>query len=323
MGARIVTGLPIAVMTENARSGRADDNFRLLEAIEALGFWGVSLPDHILHPGESLTGHGGAANAGWRYADPFALLGYLAAATRRVRIMPRVLVIPYRQPFATAHALATIDSLSGGRLVFCPGVGSDEQEFSAMGIALSRRGRITDEYLDIIFGLWNGRPMSYEGEFYRFGDVSLVNEVLQKPRPPVWVGGNSDAALARAVRIADCWTPSCYRYANVGLSAADLRETAARANRARSAAGKPPLDFAVSSSPPLTFLAKSERAQTLRREQVECFTCRGTVDELRTEFLAYKEAGATDYVVNFPPASVEQFLAGARLFMGEIAPGLT
>jgi probable F420-dependent oxidoreductase len=325
MAAKIVTGLPVALLIENARSGRSAENAELIGEIEELGFWGVSIPDHIVHAGESMTGHGdGAGRPTWRYADPFAMLGWLAASTRTLRIMPRVLVMPYRQPFATAHALATIDSLSGGRLLFCPGAGSDREEFELMRIPRNERGRITDEYLDIVLALWGGETASHAGERYAFENVRLVNETLQRPRPPIWVGGSSPAALRRALRIGDGWTPTCYRYqqADGAISARALREQVAWSAAQRKADKKPPLEYAVSSAPPLRFLERSARGRPRQRAEIQYFTCEGTIGELREEFLAFKDAGATSYVVNFPPASAAAYLDGARTFMREIATAL-
>jgi probable F420-dependent oxidoreductase len=326
MAAKIVTGLPVALLVDNARNGRGAENAELLAAIEELGFWGVSIPDHIVHAGESMVGHGeaGAGRATWRYADPFAMLGWLAASTRRLRIMPRVLVMPYRQPFATAHALATIDSLSGGRLVFCPGVGSDREEFETFRIPRSERGRIGDEYLDIVLALWSGEPASHRGERYAFEDVRLVNETLQKPRPPIWVGGSSEASLRRALRIGDGWTPTCYRYSDPSatVSVRDLRRHVAWSSAECAKQKRPPLEYAVSSAPPLVFLERSKRGKPRRRAEIDFFTCEGTPGELREEFLAFKDAGATAYVVNFPPASAAAYREGAEIFMREIAPAL-
>lgn len=333
---KLVTGIPIALFISDARQGKKSTIEKVVREIEELGFWGISMPDHILHPGLSLTGHTVNENPGWRYADPQTMLGYLAAITERVKIMPRVLVLPYRQPFSTAHGLATIDSLSGGRLVFCPGVGSDVEEFKVMGLPRNKRGKMTDEYLEIMYRLWANERASFSGEFYSFEDVSLVVRPVQQPRPTVWVGGSSKASLARAVRAGEGWTPTCFAYPTAqnqagekasgsqssSVSTRRLAELKSWADEERAKAGQPPLEYAVSSAPPLNFLPKSARSRRRPVSEIEFFSCEGTVDEIRDEFLAYKEAGATSYVTNFMPTTPEAYLEGARLFMKEIAPAL-
>ncbi len=297
------------------------------------------MPDHIFHPGLSLTGHTVNENPGWRYADPQAMLGYLASITNRVKIMPRVLVLPYRQPFSVAHGMATIDSLSGGRLVFCPGVGADFEEFNVMRLPRNKRGKMTDEYLEIMYRLWASDSASFSGEFYNFQDVSLVVRPVQQPRPTVWVGGSSEASLARAIRSGDGWTPTNFAYPTMkdssgkreggpagaqssSVSTRRLTELKDWADKERAMVGKPPLEYAVSSAPPLNFLPKSARGSRMPISRIEFFSCEGTVDEIRDEFLAFKEAGATSYVTNFMPTTVETYLEGARTFMKEIAPAL-
>ena len=116
------TGIPIAMLIKDSRVGKPQSIERVVKRIEELGYWGISVPHHVLHYGLGIIGHADAETPGWRYPEPITLLAYLAAVSTNLRLIPRVVVMPYTQPFSVAHAMATVDCLSGGRLVFSPGV---------------------------------------------------------------------------------------------------------------------------------------------------------------------------------------------------------
>ncbi|MFF3585152.1 LLM class flavin-dependent oxidoreductase [Streptomyces mirabilis] len=144
--------------------------------------------------------------AGMPWLDALTALGTLAAVTRRVRIGTSVLVLPRRNPVHVAHALATVDHLSEGRLIVGVGVGNSAvsaAEFDIAGVDMARRGRVTDEYLDLLRRLWTSDDVDHEGEGWRWAGVSLA------PKPvrwvPVWVGGSTSAARRRAGRAGDGW----------------------------------------------------------------------------------------------------------------------
>jgi probable F420-dependent oxidoreductase len=138
--------------------------------------------------------------------DCLSVLTYLAARTERVRIGTGVLVLPYRHPIATAKAIATIDQLSGGRVLFGVGVGWLRDEFDALQLhPFDARGMVTDEQLAIIKAVWTSERSSFTGRFYEFPDVSVTPKPVQRPHPPILVGGNSPAALRRTVRVGDAW----------------------------------------------------------------------------------------------------------------------
>jgi alkanesulfonate monooxygenase SsuD/methylene tetrahydromethanopterin reductase-like flavin-dependent oxidoreductase (luciferase family) len=150
-------------------------------AAEAAGFDSVWTGDHLAH-----------------YIDGIAGLGILAGCTERVTIGSNVLVVPFRRPAVIAKALLTVAQSAGRRVVMGVGPGGDVPiEFAMAGADHSTRGRYTDEALDVIAGLWSGRPFSYAGEWNNFGDV--VMEPVAGARPDVWIGGRSAAALRRAV----------------------------------------------------------------------------------------------------------------------------
>ncbi len=141
------------------------------------------------------------------FYEPLTTLGWLAGVTENVEIGTTVLILPYRSPLETARAFANIDQLSGGRCILGVGVGWAQEEFAALGVPFKKRGAMTNDYLAAIRKLWAEETASYEGQFVRFQDVQTAPLPARKPHPPIWVGGSSDAALRRTVRLADAWHP--------------------------------------------------------------------------------------------------------------------
>jgi probable F420-dependent oxidoreductase len=141
------------------------------------------------------------------FYDPLVTLGYLAATTKRVRLGTSVLVAPYRHPLLIARSAANIDQLSGGRLFLGIGVGWARQEFGALGLRFARRGRQTDEWLDVMRRCWSEERIAHQGEFSSFPAVHTGPAPAQGGGIPIWVGGESDAAVRRAVERGDVWHP--------------------------------------------------------------------------------------------------------------------
>jgi probable F420-dependent oxidoreductase len=181
------------------------------EIMEALGGDSVWVGDHVVIPFGFRTGYPYAAT--WYdpddpppYWEAFSVLAYLAARTTRLRIGTSVAVLPYRHPLLTAKMLATVDVLSGGRLVFGAGAGWFEEEFLALGLStFGERGAITDEQLEIIRRCWTEDRPSFDGAHYRFGELSVRPRPVQQPHPPILIGGTGRAALRRAARYGDFW----------------------------------------------------------------------------------------------------------------------
>jgi probable F420-dependent oxidoreductase len=167
---------------------------------EELGFDSVWIPDHAVVP------RAVEARYGPVYYDAIAVLGYLAGITHRVRLGTTVLVIPYRHPMVLAKELASIDQLSEGRLILGVGVGWAEAEFQALGVSFAERGRYTDEALRVMQTLWSQDMPQYSGPYYSFADIIFQPKPVQHPLP-IWVGGQSRAALRRTAQCATGWHP--------------------------------------------------------------------------------------------------------------------
>jgi probable F420-dependent oxidoreductase len=157
----------------------------------------------------------------------------VAGATERVKLGTTVLVVPMRNPVLLAKELATLDVLSGGRLILGAGVGWLKEEFEALDAPFDHRGARMDEYLEVIRRLWTEDDPSFAGEYYTLGNVASYPKPLQSPHPPIWIGGNTAPALQRAARIGDAWH-------GAGSSPADVRAASARLRMEAEANGRDP-----------------------------------------------------------------------------------
>lgn len=137
--------------------------------------------------------------------DPFSAFAFVAAATKRLRMHTNIVVMAYRNPFLTAKSSATLQLLSGGRLILGLGAGYQKSEFEALGVDFHKRGKLFDEALEVIRMAWAGGPVSYQGMHF----TAKGNEPrpIPDPAPPIWIGGGSDKAVERAARFGDGWSP--------------------------------------------------------------------------------------------------------------------
>lgn len=167
---------------------------RVAREVERLGF------DSVLPVGKVLADPFGGAGL-----DPIVTLGTLATATERLRLISSVVVVPLYEPVVLANQAATLDVLSGGRFTMGVGVGWNDEEFKAVGVPFNERGKIADEYLEAMKKLWSERPTSMDGRYVSFEEKSLGVTTRTEGGPPLWVGGDSDGALRRALRFGDAW----------------------------------------------------------------------------------------------------------------------
>ena len=161
---------------------------------ERLGLHSAMIADHIVFPVESQSTYpytlDGKHPGGGDALETFSILGVVAGATERLRLVTSVLVLPYRDPVLTAKMVASLDVLSGGRLTLGIGAGWLSEEFAALNSpAFEARGAVTDEWIAICKQLWSHSPASFNGRFYRYTDIRCEPFPVQKPHPPIWVGG--------------------------------------------------------------------------------------------------------------------------------------
>jgi probable F420-dependent oxidoreductase len=212
---------------------------RLAIRAEELGFDSVWASDHIFNVSYVFERIGDKP-----YYDPLTILSYVAAVTRRIRLGTSVLVLPYHHPMRLAKAAATLDVLSGGRLILGVGVGVIEQEFNALGSVYAERGAITDEAIAIMQALWTQAVPSHQGRLYRFSGMPFAPKPVQKPHIPIVIGGVSRAAIRRAARVGNGWHP-------LAMPPEALRERIRYLAEQAQAAGRAIADIPVSISLPL------------------------------------------------------------------------
>ncbi|MCH2173411.1 TIGR03619 family F420-dependent LLM class oxidoreductase [Myxococcota bacterium] len=174
------------------------DIVTIAQKAESVGFSYLSVSDHVVMSSEMNEAMGA------RWCEGVTAIAFLAGATKRIRVYNSVMVLPYRNPLLVAKQLATLDLMSDGRAILGVGIGHLEKEFEVLGVAHADRGPLTDEYLQAINSLWTQEEPSFDGCFASFDGIVF------EPKPsrvPIWIGGNSPAAIARAARSGDGWVP--------------------------------------------------------------------------------------------------------------------
>jgi len=191
-----------------------EERIQLVTEGERLGFDYTTISDHLVSPTSVRAKYPYAADgvfpavASGGRLEQLTAIAFLAAKTSRLRFVTSVLVVPYRPPVLAAKVMATVDVLSGGRLTVGVGAGWMEDEFEALGApSFSDRGRVTDEYIEAMKTLWTEPLPAYDGAYASFSDIEFEPKPVQKPHPPLWIGGLSGPAMRRAARTGDAWYP--------------------------------------------------------------------------------------------------------------------
>jgi len=289
---------------------------------EELGFSYVAIPDHVVIPRQISSPYPynvqrkmvGAAEGDC--LEQLALMAYLAAATSKLRLLTSIMVVPHRSPVFTAKALATIDVLSQGRVTIGCGAGWMEEEFKALGAPpFDERGRVTDEYLRIFKALWTEEDPRFEGAYAQFQDISFLPRPVQKPHPPLWIGGESPAALRRVVALGDAWYPigsnpqfpldTADRYTQ---AISRLREEATSANR----------DPAGITLAYWANWYKEGRTHTLDTGERQLFT--GTDVDVAQDIGLFRLLGVRHLLFNFARATLSESLAAMERFATQVLP---
>jgi probable F420-dependent oxidoreductase len=169
-------------------------------AAEALGFEYLWAGERVFYPGPA------PRNTPIDF-DPFTVLSYVAGRTSRIRLGTSTVILPYRNPVLLAKAVATLDQLSGGRVTLGVGVGSFEKEYEFLGVPFAQRGAICDEHIYALKEIWTSELPQFRGRFCSFGPLTFSPKPVQKPHPPIWIAGDSQRAMQRAVEFGDAWQP--------------------------------------------------------------------------------------------------------------------
>ena len=185
----------------------------IVRRAEELGYDLITTGDHILIP-ESISSRypysprGEFPGSSGESMEMLTLLAFIAGQTQKLRLATGVLVVPHRSPLVAAKVIATLDHLSKGRVVVGIGAGWMKEEFDALGLPpFGERGAVTDEYVLAFKELWTSDHPSFEGKYCSFSGISFLPKPVQKPHPPIWVGGESPRAMRRTAELADGWYP--------------------------------------------------------------------------------------------------------------------
>jgi probable F420-dependent oxidoreductase len=262
---------------------------------EELGFHSVWVSDHIITPRNIESTYPGGrypVPPDMPFLEPISTLLYVAGVTERVRLGTSVIVVTQRQPVLLAKELATLDVLSGGRLIFGAGAGWMKEEFEALNVPFANHGPRMAEYLEVIRRCWTEENPAFHGRFYDLGDIGFAPKPLQKPHPPIWVGGWVEGALRRVAQFGDAW--------HAGGPPDMLRPGYEKIKRFAKEYGRDPDDIAL----------------TIRGDGVPLGDPAQAINVLRL----YQEIGASLVTLAFIAPSLEAMVERMEAFARDVAP---
>ncbi len=317
---------------------------RVAEKADELGFYGVSVQDHLIAAGAlsscgEIHDHSGDDRDVY---EPMQTLAYVAARTERVKLLTGVLVLPFRNAIHVAKEAASLDVFSNGRLIVGVGVGAPRRgkiesggkqditvhakvsdlEFNAFKVK-GHRGRITDEGLEVMDTIWKDDVANYHGEYYDFADLEVYPKPIQKPRPPVWIGGRSQSAQRRAVLRADGWCPSQISADMYREALSWMRDFAAAHNTSV------PRDLGTN-----IFAAIADTEEEARDMMVKGFGDRftpegretlilyGTPETFAAKVQRFVDAGVNTFDLKLVPITLDATLKQMELLAKEVAPAI-
>ena len=289
---------------------------------EELGFTYIGVADHIVvarRIDSTYPYSESGSFTGWESGEcleQLTLLGYLAAHTTTIRLLSSVMVVPHRNPVHTAKILSTIDNLSGGRLTVGCGVGWMREEFEAIGTPpFDNRGSVSDEYIRVFKELWTSNAPTFEGKYANFSDIVFSPQPVQKPHPPIWIGGESPAALRRAARLGDAWYPIGSNPTYPLQTIRQLSDAISRLHSYAEGFGRDPseIDLAFSAG-----WYNENEARTGPDGDRLTFT--GTPRQIADDILAFHELGVRHLMLGFQGPTLDQTLARMHYFASEIMP---
>ena len=304
---RFTVQLPTHRVDEFEEFASGEAVSEMARAAEQAGFDACFVTEHPIPTDRWLR------TGGHHALDPYVALSFAAAATTRLRVQTNIAVLAYRNPFLTAKAVASLDVLSGGRVILGVAAGYLEGEFEALGVPFDERNELTDEALSILRRAWSEDGLALEARHFRASGNTMRPRPRQRPHPPLWIGGNSRRAIRRAVDHGDGWIP----FPTVGIaserirtaaieSVADLAERISYARRYAAEVGREgPLDICF-----VPFGLSMHR-----REGVDPARFRDSVAELA-------ELGVTWLTLALPGDTRDAFCAAVRRFGDEVLAAL-
>jgi len=263
-------------------------------AAERLGFDSLWLTDHLALPVKDSDRFG-------HIYEAMTTLAFLAASTRQIKLGFSTLVLPQRNPIEVAKQIATVDVLSGGRVIFTAGIGWSAGEYQNLGYDFKNRGKRLDEAVRVLRTCWRGQTkVSFKGKFYQFEDMAFSPPPLQPGGPPLWIAGDSSIALRRAVLLGDGWHPNASSAKKIADQLEEVRPLIN--NRPFTVAVRFRLDFEETSP--------GEGVLT------------GSNQDIIHALQDYQNAGMQVALINFSAANQTERERAMRRFMQDIKPAL-
>ncbi|MDQ3702585.1 MAG: TIGR03619 family F420-dependent LLM class oxidoreductase [Chloroflexota bacterium] len=271
-------------------------------AADALGYASVWANDLVVVPAAKLTG----ANV----IEPLITLASLVHLVARIKLGTSVLVLPQRNALLVAKQAATLDLLSGGRLLLGVGIGHREAEFAQLGADFAHRAAVTDEAIEVLRTLWRDPVASYQGRFHRLDAVRMLPQPA-RGGPPIWVGGSSPGALRRAVRHGDAWLPFMIGLDDFRSRVADLHGLSLMHG------GRCPT---IAKEFNIRLTRTGEPADVLTTYPQQRPGVAGSPDAVAQYLEAFQQAGMEYALCAFASEGVDDLLRQLRVFAEEVAP---
>jgi probable F420-dependent oxidoreductase len=281
----------------------------------------IAVPRHIASPYPYTETGEFPGSASGVAMEQLTVLAFLAGQTQSIRLATSVIIVPHRNPLVAAKALATLDVLSKGRLVVGVGVGWMREEFEALGLPpFEERGAVTDEYIRAFKELWTSDDPSFEGKYCRFSNISFLPKPVQKPHPPIWVGGESLRALRRTAELGDGWYPIS---SNPRFPLGEPEQLTARLQRLAALAkeaGRDPAEIDVIYRTPDYQLITEGRTASASAGERRPFV--GTADEIAADIRRYEALGVGSLVLDLArlSRSLDEMLAHMEALATQVWP---
>src|SRR6266487_2198244 len=294
---------------------------RLAVEGEAIGYDYAAISDHIVEPIDiharypySESGEFPAGSRGERH-EQLTAIAYLAAKTSRLKFLTSVMVVPHRPAVLTAKILATIDVMSGGRIMVGVGAGWLEEEFEALGAPpFAERGKVTDEYLQAFRELWTKPEPRFEGRFVKFANIAFAPKPVQKPHPALWIGGESGPAMRRTARLGDGWYPIGTNPTHPLNTLARYRAAVERLRKLIQDAGRDPARIALAYR-----VHRHGTEVSAKADDGEKHLFSGSAAEIAEDLRAMRGLGVAAVDFSFPGPTADAVLAAMRRFHDEVS----
>lgn len=286
---------------------------------ERMGFASATVADHIVfptvveskYPYDASGIHPSKGDA----LEQLSLMSFVAGATERLRLIASVMVLPHRNPILAAKMIATMDVLSRGRITLGIGVGWMREEFAALHAPdFDKRGAVSDEYVAIFRKLWTSEgPVEHRGEHYDFGPLRFQPRPVQRPHPPIWVGGHTRPALRRTARLGDGWLP-VGGVATAPLGPAEFASLVAELRRLAEAEGRDPASITIAFAPRLNHTATPLPGGAERKP------FNGSSEQIVEDVETYRRLGVSHLSFDFRATTLSETLERMDRFAREVMP---